>query len=307
MRVDTFIEKIMIKLSSILVVAGALLTFHYALAQSFQSLNELKGHKAKVYFSSGADVKAKRMAERLDRVMSFYQKHLQFSPSVNLLILSPKDWSTFTTFPVYGMPHYSNEQALIVASEDNDFWRSFIPARDRMPAEYARLISETYSNNSGNISMEPFFDLLAVHELGHAYHLQGALTTQRKWMNELFCNIFLHTYVAENEPELLPALTTFPKMVVATTEKSKLRYTTLQELESNYNEVGQKYPQNYGWYQCRWHMAAGRIYDSGGLNAFVKLWSSLRQRKDVLDDAGLEKWLRENVHESVADVQKGWE
>ena len=32
---------------------------------------------------------------------------------------------------------------------------------------------------------------------------------------ELFCNILLHTYIAENEPEQLSALTVFPQMVIA--------------------------------------------------------------------------------------------
>jgi len=38
---------------------------------------------------------------------------------------------------------------------------------------------------------------------------------QRLWMQELFCNIMLHTYIAENEPQNLPALELFPEMVVS--------------------------------------------------------------------------------------------
>ena len=57
--------------------------------------------------------------------------------------------------------------------------------------------------------------LLALHELGHAFHQQGGLKMHRNWMGELFCNILLHTYIAENEPEQLPALTVLPKTEVS--------------------------------------------------------------------------------------------
>lgn len=280
---------------------------HDSLAQSYEKLNKLKGYQVRVFYSTGAEVKGKRMAEQLDKVIVFYDKQIQFKPSVTLLILSPEDWNQYTSFPVYGMPHYDDNKTLIVASEDNDFWKSFIPALDNIPKEFAELIATTYSGNQGDLTMEPFFDLLALHELGHAYHQQGGLTMQRKWMGELFSNIFLHSYIAENEPRLINALTTFPKMVVATTEKPTLRYTTLEELEANYNELGQKYPQNYGWYQCRWHMAAADVYDEGGLTIFTNLWQTLKTSSNILDNQAFASILSKQVHQSVADIQLNWD
>jgi hypothetical protein len=271
----------------------------------YEKLVQLSGYKTSVYFSAGAESKAKRMAEQLDNVIGFYQERIHFSPSVTLLILSPGDWSTFTKYPVYGMPHYFR-QVLIVAAEDNDFWKSFVPPLDKLPGEYAEMVSRTYADGKAGLSMEPFFDLLAIHELGHAYHLQGDLVMQRNWMGELFCNILLHTYIAEKEPQLIPALTTFPKMVVATTNNTNLKYTTLAELEAHYAETAEKYPQNYGWYQCRWHMAAGTIYDKGGLAAFTRLWSALKTHRVKLDDQALDAMLRKDAHQSVADVQAMW-
>lgn len=277
---------------------------HDSLAQSYDKLNQLK--ETDVYYSNGAEAKGIRMAEQLDKVFVFYDKLIQFKPSVTLLVLSPEDWSQYTSFPVYGMPHYNN-RILIVASEDNDFWRSFIPPLDRVPKEFAQSIEQTYAGKQGGLTMEPFFDLLAIHELGHAYHIQGNLTMQRKWMGELFSNIFLHSYIAENEPQLINALTTFPKMVVATTDKSTLRYTSLEQLESNYNDLGQKYPQNYGWYQCRWHMAAADVYDEGGLNIFTNLWHTLKASNNILDNQAFESLLSKQVHQSIADIQINWD
>lgn len=288
-------------------LAAFLFTAAPAPAQSYEGLQQLTDNQTNTYFSAGADKKAKRMAQQLDRVMAFYTKQLQFTPTVTLLILSPADWSRFTQFPFYGMPHYSNTKTLIVAAENNDYWRSMVPALDKLPAPYTRLIRDTYTDSNGVVSMEAFFDLLAIHELGHAYNQQGGLLMQRRWMGELFPNILLHTYIAEKEPALLNALTVFPQMVVATTDTATLMYTTLPELEANYNQIGPKYPQNYGWYQCRWHMAAGTIYDAGKIEMVKRLWVALRTQKEVLDDDRLAEFLKMNVHERLAEVQTNWD
>jgi hypothetical protein len=275
-------------------------------AQSFEKLNLLEGHNTKTYFSNGSKEQAETMATRCDSVISFYRSILNFEPTVTLLVLSPTDWSTYTNFPVYGMPHYDDAQTLIVASDDNDFWKSFIPSLDQLQSELAQQISDTYSDKNNSLTMRAFFDLLAIHELGHAFHIQGELNIQRQWMGELFANILLHTYIAEKEPKLLPALTVFPKMVVFSINKEELKYTTLNELEANYNIIGQQYPKNYGWYQCRWHMAAATIYDAGGIKAIQSLWQTLKTQKEPLDDTTFTKLLSQKAHQSIADVQLKW-
>src|SRR5687768_4274843 len=151
--------------------------------QPYDGLNSLEGCKTKTYYSNDAAQSAKIMAERSDKVMAFYNKHIAFTPEVILLVLSQEDWSKYTRFPVYGMPHYNNNK-LIVASENNDFWKSFIPPVEQLPKDLAQQIAETYKDQDGNLTMKPFFDLLAIHELGHAYHMQGGLTMQRLWMEE---------------------------------------------------------------------------------------------------------------------------
>jgi hypothetical protein len=108
------------------------------------------------------------------------------------------------------------------------------------------------------------------------------------------------------EPELLPALTVFPQMVVTSTNKEELKYTTLVELESNYDILGQQFPQNYGWYQCRWHIAAGNIYDAGGIIAFQNLWKTLKDQQESLNDEEFALLLANDVDQSVADMQLNW-
>lgn len=269
----------------------------------FNKLDSLNNYLLKVYYSKGHDDRAKQVALLSQNALVYLDKLLSFTPNVTLLILSPADWSDYTKFPVYGMPHYSNSKTLVVAAEDNAFWKGFIPPMEQLPPSLADQIKKVYSIN-GSLSMQPFFDLLALHELGHAYHQQASLNVQRKWMGELFCNILLHTYIAENEPERLPALSVFPNMVVAagTTGYS---FTTLEQFETNYNEIGSKHPKNYGWYQCRLHVAAREIYDEGGKAILAKLWLALQSPKNK-DDKVLAEQLSTKVHDAVGNVMRKW-
>ena len=276
-------------------------------AQKYSDLTALDGYKTKVYFSTGNDVRAKTVAERMDRVLEYYNKLIAFEPEVTLLILNPVDWPKHTTFPVYGMPHYDDKRnLLIIASENNEFWKSFIPPIEQLPKELADKISSTYVDENGDLTMQAFFDLLAIHEIGHAYHFQAGINVQRMWMGELYCNIMLHTYIAKNEPEQLPVLTVFPQMVIAA-GKEEYKFTSLTDVEERYEEIGQKFPKNYGWYQCRWHSAAGNIYDAGGADTFVKLWNAFSSQKEKLDDEKFAVFLSNEVHRSVAAVMLKWD
>ena len=275
-------------------------------AQGYEQLTALESKSIRVFYSAGHEQRATTITRRMEKAIAFHQQLLQFQPTVTLLVLSAADWNSYTNFPVYGMPHYNDQQTLIVAAEDNPYWKSFIPPLDRLPANLRTQIETTYRNSKGELSMQAFFDLLALHELGHAFNQQGKLTMQRNWMSELFCNILLHTYIAENEPEQLPALTVFPNMVIAGGTK-EFKYTSLQELEKNYNEIGRNHAKNYGWYQCRWHKAAGEMYDADKKELMVKLWKALQQQTIKLTDEELLSFLDRSGAKPVADMMRNWE
>ena len=84
-------------------------------------------------------------------------------------------------------------------------------------------------------------------------------------------------------------------------------YILLYQIEQRYEEIGQKHPRNYGWYQCRWHSAAANIYDTGGIETFIKLWTAFSEQKDTLNDEELVSLLSEKVNQSVADVMLRWD
>jgi hypothetical protein len=269
----------------------------------YDSLNHLGS--SPVYFSTGFEKRAKEIEKNVGGALSFYKDVLNFKPDVTILVLSPADWSKYSRSPVYGMPHYTNDKTLIVAAANNDFWNSFIPDLKTLPRSLSEQIQKAYRQPDGVITMERFFDLLAIHELGHAFHMQGGLKMQRKWMGELFCNVFLHTYIAERSPDLLPALTVFPRMFVSGGTDG-FAFTTLQQFEDNYNTIAMKHPKNYGWYQCKLHVGAQKIYDAGGKEVVMKLWKALKSQEAISSDEKFSELLSKDVHGSVAEVLTNW-
>jgi hypothetical protein len=271
------------------------------------SLKELKGFTQTYYYSSGCETRTRSIAVFMENAGNYFQQELHFTPKTKLYVLAPQDWKDIAAKPlrdVYGFPHNVDESRLIIAAEDNDFWRSFLPPIDKLPSSIAEQITKAYRKPDGSYSMMPFFDLLALHEIGHSYTAQAGLKMQRNWMGELFVNVLLHTYVAEKQPDLLPALEAFPNMVVGA-GTAEYKFTSLEDFEKLYATLGMG-PKNYGWYQSKLHSAAKDIYNAGGKEVMKKLWNALKTHQEKLTDEEFADMLKKEVHPSVANVYLKW-
>ena len=65
-------------------------------------------------------------------------------------------------------------------------------------------------------------------------------------------------------------------------------------------------PKNYGWYQCRLHVAGKNIYNTGGQKAFIKLWDGLKGSKEKMTDKEFASFLKKKVGREAAKVQTDW-
>lgn len=271
------------------------------------SLEVLKGFTQVFYYSSGNEARAKSIALFIENAGNFFQQEISFTPKTTFYVLAPQHWKAVAAKPLleaYGFPHNLDHYRLVVAAEDNDLWRSFLPPVDKIPAPLSIQIKTAYGKADGSYSMMPFFDLLALHEMGHSYTAQAGLKMHRNWMGELFVNIMLHTYVAEKQPELLPALEAFPNMVIGA-GTAEYKFTSLEDFERLYATLGMG-PKNYGWYQSKFHSAAKDIYNAGGKEVLKKLWWALKNHKEEMMDKELVDMLKKEVHPSVSDVYIKW-
>ena len=104
---------------------------------------------------------------------------------------------------------------------------------------------------------------------------------------------------------MLNALTVFPKMVIENGSK-EYNYTTLEELENNYELIGTKHPKNYGWYQSRWHAAAADVYNAGGVELTRRLWNALAAEKKDLSDSEFVAYMKSSGLADVAGIMENW-
>lgn len=267
----------------------------------------LEGYTQTIYHSPGNDERARNIAKSMETAGNFFQEAIGFTPNIELYILAPKHWKAIAAIPfkeVYGFPHNIDMVRLAIATEDNDFWRSFLPTMDGLPPNIAIDVKKTYGKSDGSLSMMPFFDLLAIHEMGHSYTSQAGLKMQRHWMGELFVNIMLHTYVAEKQPHLLSVLEILPNISIAG-GSAEYEHKSLEDFEKLYPTMGIS-PKNYGWYQFKLHAAAKDIYNEGGKEVLSNLWKSLKAHQEPMNDDEFMLMLQKEVHPSVADVFLSW-
>lgn len=257
-------------------------------------LRPLDGVPFPVYASEAVVPRARELADRSAQALRFIASILAVRPEMALLVLAADDWDERSGFPLYGMPNYVAGN-IVVAGEPSDFWRGFV----KLVAEESPMELDLLRNVYGaadEIDLTPFFDLLVVHEIGHHLQHAGNVHFPRLWLKELFCNLCLHVYVAEQEPQELPALECFPAAVAAISP-DRFPNPDLRSFEALYNRMP---PQNYGWYECRLHVAAKRVYDAGGSAALRLLWDRFR-----LCDADLAGALEE-IEPQLACVLSEW-
>jgi hypothetical protein len=88
------------------------------------------------------------------------------------------------------------------------------------------------------VNLQPFFDLITIHELGHAFEVLGDFRLPTFWLSETFVNLPLHALVATRLPASLPTLEVL-STVGAGSRKLAARmraegYSTLEELQTHY-------------------------------------------------------------------------
>lgn len=230
-------------------------------------LTQLEFEAFPTWHSPGLASRAHDVAARCARAERMLSRTLGVAPEMWLLVLAEGDWEGRAGHPIYGMPN-STRTSIVVAGEPTDFWSAFIELTDEGGrAELAR----TYGDD-GRIDLSGFFDLLAIHEMGHHYERVGRLRTPRLWLREFICNLCLHAYIATEEQERLPELLMFPR-VVAGVPAELFSHRTETDFERMYDRMP---GPNYGWFQCRMHVGAATVYGSGGVKALRDIWDLYR-------------------------------
>jgi hypothetical protein len=249
-------------------------------------LAQLDGYPMEVRYSEGSLARARACADvAAHAYVYFSQLFSGFEPEIAVIVADEADWASRQP---YGLPFFNDDEGqirpgiVVMSAGPGDFWVALgEDLREASPAGFSRLLS-TYPDGAGGLDLQPFFDLVTIHELGHAFEVLGDLNLPTFWLGEIFANVALHSFVATKQRDDLDTLEVL-SLVGAQSPRldDRIRaegYSTLEDLEAHY--TGGDDPmsvQNYVWYQYRWQRLAAEMFDADGEAGLVRFWECFHQ------------------------------
>lgn len=245
-------------------------------------LARLDGYPFEVRYSQGSFVRAWVIADiAADAYVYFNSLFSGVEPNIAVIVVDEADWRSRQP---YGLPFFDNGDdqirpgIVVMPAGTGDFWTLMEKdLTEASPLSYARLRA-TYPDGAGGLDLQPFFDLVSIHELAHAFEVLGDLRLPAFWLSEIFANLALHAFVAKMRPKSLRTLQVLSTEGVQNRRLSaRMRsegFSTLEQLEAHY--TGGDAPMsalNYVWYQYRWQRLAAKIFEGEGEDAMVRFWN----------------------------------
>jgi hypothetical protein len=283
-------------------------------------LAQLDGYPFEVRYSSGALERAQAAAEIAADAYVYFQRLLGgVGPDLALIIADRADWHSRQP---YGLPFFNDDAGqirpgiLVMPAGSGEFWIGMADdLRPASPRAYGRILA-AYPDGNGGVDLHPFFDLITLHELGHAFEFAGELNLPTFWLGEIFANLALHVFVATRRPDRLETLEVLPQVGAASRSlAARMRsegYSTLEDLERHYTGGDTPMdPLNYVWYPYRWQRIAAAMFRADGEDSLVRFWSYFRRPERVAADdvtaATLAPVLRAEVSDTLGQAIQEWE
>ena len=282
-------------------------------------LARLGGYPFEVRYSEGALERARAAADIAADAYAYFSRLFSgVEPDIAVIVASPADWESRQP---YGLPFFNDDDGqirrgiVVMPAGSGDFWIAIgEDIRRASPRGYTRLLA-TYTDGTGGLDLQPFFDLVTIHELGHAFEVLGDLRLPTFWLGEIFANLALHAFVATKLPESLDTLEVL-SIVGAQSRRLGARmravgFSTLEDLEAHY--TGGDDPMsalNYVWYQYRWQRLAATMFDADGEEGLVRFWDCFRATDRFssgdVTAASLAPLLRTEVSETLGRAVHDW-
>ena len=282
-------------------------------------LSQLGGYPFEVRYSDGSLVRARAAADVAANAYVYFSRlFAAVEPDIAVIVADEADWSGKGP---YGLPFFRDDPGeirpgiVVMPAGSGDFWIAIgQDIRDASPRGYARLLA-AYPDGAGGLDLQPFFDLVTIHELGHAFEMLGDLRLPTFWLGEIFANLALHAFVATKQPESLNTLEVLPTVGAQSRRlAARMRaegYSTLEELEAHYTGGDQPMsPLNYVWYQHRWLRLAARMFAADGEDGLVRFWKCFhatdRFSSGQVTAASLAPVLRTEVSQTLGRAIQNW-
>ena len=282
-------------------------------------LSQLGGYPFEVRYSDGSLVRARAAADVAASAYVYFSRlFAAVEPDIAVIVADEADWPGSGP---YGLPFFRDDAGeirpgiVVMPAGGGDFWIAIAQdLRDASPRGYAKLLA-AYPDGTGGLDLQPFFDLITIHELGHAFEVLGDLRLPTFWLSEIFVNLAMHAFVATQLPASLPTLEVLPTVGAGSRKlAARMRaegYSTLEELQAHYTGSDDSMsPLNYVWYQYRWLRLAAKMFEVDGEDGLVRFWdcfhSTDRVNASEATAASLAPLLTTEVSPTLGRAVRDW-
>jgi hypothetical protein len=242
---------------------------------------------------------AKRRARHLQSVLSgeivFYSELFHTAPSpIALGVLNADQWSKVVEGTPFGMPSLvGNREAVFVmpASWSDVAWISFAN-REIVPPQ---VLKKALANGKSweQIIFEGA-DGIGAHEIGHSVIIQIDVDPQTHWLDEYLASYAGYAYLKAKHPSEALALEIFWSQGL----DSPHPMTKLHDFDSQYEEIIQTAPANYGWYQTVFAQRVMEVYRTEGVQFLRTIRSAFPKNGAHLNTS--------QVLEQLEALSPGW-
>lgn len=282
-------------------------------------LSQLAGYPFEVRYSDGSLVRAQAAADVAANAYVYFSRLFSAAePDIAIIVADEADWSGNGP---YGLPFFRDDAGeirpgiVLMPAGGGNFWIEIAQdLRDASPRGYAKLLA-TYPDGAGGLDLQPFFDLITIHELGHAFEVLGDLRLPTFWLSEIFVNLAMHAFVATQLPASLPTIEVLPTVGAGSRKlAARMRaegYSTLEELQAHYaGSDDSMNPLNYVWYQYRWLRLAAKTFEADGEDGLIRFWdcfhSTDRVNASEATAASLTPLLTTEVSPTLGRAVRDW-
>lgn len=247
-------------------------------------LPRLGGYPFEVRYSAGSLERARVVADlAADAYVYFSGLFSRVEPDIAVIVADEAEWPG--NWSPYGLPFFRDDAGeirpgvVVVPAAGGALWDAMAQdLRDASPRGYAKLLA-AYPDGAGGLDLRLFFDLITIHELGHAFEVLGDLRLPTFWLSEIFVNLALHAFVATQRPSSLPTLEILPSVGAQSRAlAARMRteaYSTLDELQAHYTgSDAAMSPLNYVWFQYRFQRLAAKMFKADGELGLIRFWNS---------------------------------
>jgi hypothetical protein len=237
------------------------------------------------YYSPHAEARARYLQDILGGQIAYYADvfDVRFGP-IALAVLDAPQWPRVAGDEPFGMPSVDGTRPAVVvmpASWDEVTWM-VVPKRAEVPPGMLRR-ALVNGRKWDQVKFEGC-DGIGTHEVGHFVIRQLGIEPQIHWFSEFLASYAGYAYLKARHPE--QALSNEIFWIVAL-KNSPHRFTKLDDFESKYDELQQKYPGNYGWYQLALDQRVIEVFNESGLNYLLRIRQEFPTGAPALDSAQL--------------------